>query len=478
VETTATNSMSIRGPYNVLSYRWGSFQPLKLRKGNIAQLRKGITLNSLPKTLADAVEVTRAMGVAYLWIDALCIIQDSAEDWGVEARRMADVYGNAHCSLAASHNVDSNGGLSPRITGGCRGRPVSVRFPATSGWDLPHCDLELVEHNFWNNRVEDAPLNTRGWVVQERILAPRTIHFTFDQPVLECREKRFSRTRIDLGFDISRSRVVLPVPSAVDRDPVAFAKYWDGVVSYYSNRQFSFPSDRPVAIAGIARALQHAGGREAKYIAGMWSRGLRRWLLWQTVDAEYPVAYRGPSWSWLAVNGRIFYDWDAIQGFRYLRVASHAKIESWRIITADGTAFGDITAAVLELKALLCPVNILEDGSKFVASLRQEAGASHRTPLESWMLESELSWSWDVSAEDVVKRRKSHEASIVPIIEVTPTKLSKEACLYALIVERVDMRGQSSVYRRVGVLRVFGATRKAEKCEKLSCENQKTLRLV
>ena len=417
------------------------------------------------------------MGIAYLWIDALCIIQDSSEDWESEARTMADVYGNAHCSLAASHNVDSNGGLSPKMAGSGRGRPVAVRFPTTPDWDLPYCDLELVEHNFWNNRVEDAPLNTRGWVVQERILAPRTIHFTFDQPIFECRERRFSQTRIDLDIDISSRRVILPVHSTISRRPAVLARYWSTTVSYYTNRQLTFPSDRAVAIAGIARALQTAVGRKTKYIAGLWSSGLLRWLLWETIDAEYPATYRAPSWSWLAVNGNIFYDSEVIQGVRYLKTNSHAKVESWRVVTTDGTAFGAVTAAFLQLRTLLFPVGIRQRGSGFEASLRQESGLGISTGLRLWILESELSWSWDSSVEDVVKRGKSQDVFIMPVMEVTPTKGSKEACLYALIIERVNIAGQNGVYRRIGVLTLFGKTRTVGKGEARDGERE-TVHLV
>jgi len=159
IETARTPAM--QGPYNVLSYRWGSSQPVMLLEGNLAEFLRGIAVQRLPRTLAEAVEITRKMGIPYLWIDALCIIQDSPEDWASESRTMATVYGNVRCSLAASHNFDSDDGLAPFISGSARGRPISVRFPTLSE-GAPYRDFRLVEHAFWDSRVDDAPLNTRG----------------------------------------------------------------------------------------------------------------------------------------------------------------------------------------------------------------------------------------------------------------------------------------------------------------------------
>ena len=157
--------------YNTLSYCWGVSQPVTLSTTNIDRFLKGIAIEELPRTIADAIVVTRAMGVPYLWIDALCIIQDSTNDWETESKMMDDVYGGSYCNLAASHNVNSTDGLFPVGWGNIE-RPISVRIKEPPDTDSSYCDTILTGENFWCDRVEDAPLNRRGWVVQELRIYP------------------------------------------------------------------------------------------------------------------------------------------------------------------------------------------------------------------------------------------------------------------------------------------------------------------
>ncbi|KAK5656639.1 hypothetical protein OQA88_4619 [Cercophora sp. LCS_1] len=470
IQLIETATTPLNGPYNVLSYRWGTSQPTTLLKSTLTSFLTSIPLSTLPQTLIDAVTVTRAMSVSYLWIDALCIIQDSPSDWAHEATTMASVYGNAHCSLAASHNTDSTGGLFPRRLGSGKGRPITIIFPSNCEWDIPFHEMQLVEHNFWNNRVEDAPLNTRGWVVQERILAPRTVHFGFDQALFECRAARKSMTRFDLGIEQRHRRLILP---SKDMGKEELTRYWSAVVQFYTGRELSFVGDRAVAIAGIARAVQ-GGGR---YVAGLWEGDLERWLFWEgegttkgkgTGDRKGSGGYRAPSWSWLSVDGRVFYDTDLIQGFRYLRTGIHARVVRWRIVTADGSGFGEIKAGLLELRGVLWVAYLEKKGKEVEAKLRGHELTG--TGLGEWVLKGDLSWSWDMEISDAMAKRSEGESGnvfVLPVLEMTPTKDSEDACLYALAIERVDVGGRSDVYRRVGILTVFGTTRVAPKDEGL-----------
>ena len=223
-----------------------------------------------------------------------------------------------------------------------------------------------------------------------------------------------------------------------------------------------------MAIAGIARALQATGAKKVRYIAGMWSTRLLRWLLWETEGGEVQENYRAPSWSWLAVGGRVFYETDLIQGYRYLKTGVHARVVGWKVVTGDGTAFGLMTAGFLQLRVVLIPVRIEDKGGKFEAALRKDSMVG--TGLGEWILEGDLSWSWDADLDESIVRRNSRASGrifAIPVMEMTPTKGSEDACLYALVIERVDIRGQNDVYQRVGILSVFGTTREAKKDEVL-----------
>lgn len=94
-----------------LSHCWGPSQPLKLLTSNIESMRQEIPIASLPRTFQHAVIVASHLGLEYLWIDSLCIIQDSTQDWLQELGLMEDVYTNSICNIAASHSSDGHGGL-------------------------------------------------------------------------------------------------------------------------------------------------------------------------------------------------------------------------------------------------------------------------------------------------------------------------------------------------------------------------------
>jgi hypothetical protein len=155
VKLVESSELSRDTQYVALSHRWGSpeFPVPRTLEANLAtHTKKGLRYEELPKTFRDAIDVTRAMGNGYLWIDSLCIIQDSPDDWKKEARRMAIIYDNAVFTIAAMDAENSSQGL----------------FPTTVG-----C-MDTLE--------------SRAWVCQERMLAPRTLMFAKNSVSWECRQ--------------------------------------------------------------------------------------------------------------------------------------------------------------------------------------------------------------------------------------------------------------------------------------------------
>lgn len=132
---------------------------------------------NFPKTFRDAIEITRALEIPYLWIDSLCIVQDDQEDWKIESRLMEQVYSNAYVTIAASCATGTyDGFLKPRPHRDC----VRVKVGATS--TVYVCDAI----DDFTRDVENGQLNRRGWVLQERALARRTIYFADKQTYWEC----------------------------------------------------------------------------------------------------------------------------------------------------------------------------------------------------------------------------------------------------------------------------------------------------
>ncbi|CAN9195591.1 unnamed protein product [Alternaria alternata] len=169
--------------YTTLSHRWGSHPPTKddprycTTDGNLRARLNGFNLSELPKTFQDAVRVTRELDIEYLWIDSLCIIQWNAKDWECEAGRMEDVFASAYCTIAATSAVDSNAGFLARNTG-----TEYVRVQVAAGSQVYIC----AHMDDFEKDVEQAGLNKRAWVMQERVLAKRTIHFSANQTYWEC----------------------------------------------------------------------------------------------------------------------------------------------------------------------------------------------------------------------------------------------------------------------------------------------------
>lgn len=170
--------------YITLSHCWGNLSETQKRthctsQENLNRRRQGFHVSELPKTFQDAVKVARAIGVPYLWIDSLCIVQygDSGEDWRRESTRMKSVYQEAYCSISAVAADDSYSGFLDR-----RFEPEHVHVRDDNGKDY-YVSTDIDDYDGDNG---NATLNTRAWVVQEAVLARRKIHFTARQMYWTC----------------------------------------------------------------------------------------------------------------------------------------------------------------------------------------------------------------------------------------------------------------------------------------------------
>lgn len=185
----------ICGPYVALSHCWGKMRHIVTEKLNIESHKRGIPLDDLPKTFRDAVELTKSIGLRYIWIDSLCIIQDDIHDWKKEAAKMADVYRNAFCTIAATGSKSDEEGIFLQ-----RRRQDVFQLPynaantyiaATSSEDDVAAMLEL----------HQSPLSARGWTMQERLLSRRIIHFTDTRVIWECCTRSETEDGLVLGPD-------------------------------------------------------------------------------------------------------------------------------------------------------------------------------------------------------------------------------------------------------------------------------------
>ena len=168
--------------YVAFSHCWGVVEPTKrfcTTKANFDELHRAIDLDQLPRNFQDAVTVTRGLGIRYIWIDSLCIVQDDTEDWYQESARMERVFSNAYCTVAASSAKSSIDGFLSRPQ-----KRNHMKLSSPGNEDLFVCyDID----NFRQD-VELSPLSQRGWVLQERALSRRSIYYTNTQVYWECGE--------------------------------------------------------------------------------------------------------------------------------------------------------------------------------------------------------------------------------------------------------------------------------------------------
>ncbi|KAM7220140.1 Heterokaryon incompatibility protein (HET) domain containing protein [Rhypophila decipiens] len=315
--------------YAALSYRWGDQSQFCLTSANIEQYHESIAFCELSKTLQEAVKTCRSIGLEYLWIDALCIVQGDFNDWSRESAVMSKVYGFATCTIAAANSGDEAGCFTTRNQYQVRPCPVPNPLnPAASRhrfyirpWFLKDIFYQEVRQSAWY---------TRGWVFQERMLSSRLLIFGKTQMLWACQEiqaaeswpsGKTSENFIDrfTSFEVEKRRLEkLLDPS---RHGAAINDLWAVFLKdYAASTNFTKMSDRLVALQGLASQIQETTGR--RYCAGLWlDDKLPASLLWiaSVYKVNRPADARAPSWSWASLDCAIEFNTGRFKGIPAIR---------------------------------------------------------------------------------------------------------------------------------------------------------------
>ncbi|KAK5652946.1 hypothetical protein OQA88_9425 [Cercophora sp. LCS_1] len=437
-----TSSSVLAKPYVALSHCWGTSHRITTRCNNVAAHTDGIPIAHLPATFQHAVEMTRLLGISYLWIDSLCIIQDDPSDWEREASRMGDVYAHATVVIAADASTDDASGcyttLDQRKTvtfvssdNRALGRisygnaaPLDVTNPPDTGvlnaigmgnFTILHrppqndylffsqewmpSSYDAAKRNTYQIDKMGSPfdpiatenLSTRGWTLQERLLATRTLHLTQGQMYWECCHHMLAEDggifpRLFPSWELI-TQYTAPGGSA-ETSPSWFKRgarikhssltgwageIWLCLVEKYTARKLTNEKDKLPAISGLARRMAERIGDV--YHAGLWKRDLLAGLAWRMFayepvhwcgdpkhDAEIaartpperdtalrPKVWRAPSWSWAAVDGRM--EFQTLDADKMV-----AEVVDCQTTVAGGDGFGMVKEGFIKITGPLFEV--------------------------------------------------------------------------------------------------------------------------
>ncbi|KAG5655132.1 hypothetical protein KAF25_001905 [Fusarium avenaceum] len=352
---SAENNME--GPYMTLSHRWGDTSYTKLTAGSLEQFKNRIDISDLPVSFKETMHIARLARVKYLWIDSLCIQQDDDEkDWEVEAQLMGKVYSHSFLNVSATLGDDDTRSLFNRSSHPFD--PTLLNLPCIKrrfrkAW--------IVDQDVWEDEIEQGPLQSRGWVFQERFLSPRILHFAERQLAWECHQTsalEMFPSRVPPGLiqgsrsDIADKVLAARVPT--NANLLEFCRSWNEIVAKYTTTELTFKKDKLVAFARVAKTIEVARGDI--YLAGLWKSAFISQLAWtRTRDdiVHYPrelSSGRAPSWSWLSVDGGIInpYPEMILKYFANVAVFPDPVFDSSSAITASGSVV---------LRGILLPIN-------------------------------------------------------------------------------------------------------------------------
>ncbi|KAK3390345.1 heterokaryon incompatibility protein-domain-containing protein [Podospora didyma] len=291
--------------YAALSHCWGHVSNrTKSLKSNLGDFMIEIEAEKLSRTFADAITVTKMLGLRFLWIDCLCIVQDDELDWQREAAKMASVFSNAELTIAATASRNSDQGfLFPRAPAVHATIPGTADYADTSEGAVGKGVAFRFETDV-RRALSDSVLLQRGWVLQEMTLSRRILHFAQNQLFWCCRSRMASE---DGTLDCRNLGNFYSIPSLVPNKYPSLEearKCWWGWVEKYNSLEFTKEADRIAALAGLTEAFTWGG----KPLLGLWEKDILRGLTWRTDEKEASRrALPGlPSWSWLSIRGPIY----------------------------------------------------------------------------------------------------------------------------------------------------------------------------
>ncbi|QRD81586.1 heterokaryon incompatibility protein-domain-containing protein [Aspergillus flavus] len=338
--------------YAALSHRWSCSTSLTVTTHNLERLKKGIDFAELSHTFREALEIAAGIGLQYIWIDALCILQDDDHDWARESAKMGDVYRHAAITINAFASADGMG-------------QCTTAYPPTNLVDYA-CRIggEVYVHEedggFADVYEPEGVTQTRGWVFQEEQLSPRRLYCGQHHLVWKCAEM-WARNDRPCGF--SGEVFDKPFMSTYPCSNWKFAyRQWRRMVQSYTRHNLTYAAkDKLPAISGLAAVFdqEFPGHHVGDYLGGIWRGDIYRGLLWyrdgNAIDRDRRI--EGPSWSWASWDGPINFvfedddaSWPARMTWQPQRKYPCKVREASTILTDPENKYGRVSSGRMVVK--------------------------------------------------------------------------------------------------------------------------------
>lgn len=326
-------SQGMKGRYCALSYCWGKATAnsdfYKTTKANLLSHENAMPLHELPATLRDAIVVARDLGFQYIWIDAICIVQDDGVEWAHEVANMQHVYAGAFFTISTVASSSSDDGLFRlRETRNSTAVCLTYRIPKAFreyAWQagstppqIPDSPMYLVACPNILSAMEPSmygPVHQRAWTLQEQMMSTRILYYGRGMLWWECFDLYASEgypgpLHLSDYAPWERSETKNAVRGVLtDRwgDADVF-KHWQQLVYDYTGRTMTERRDRLTAIVGLGHAMEPF--MKSKFVAGVWPGDrLLESLCWEVRVYEHSMRNpQFPSWSWASVTAFVLYD--------------------------------------------------------------------------------------------------------------------------------------------------------------------------